>query len=268
MRYPKISIVTPSFNQAHFIEATIQSVLKQNYPNLEYIIIDGGSTDGSVDIIKKYEKLLTFWISEKDSGQSEALNKGFSKANGEIFAYLNSDDLLNANTLIRVAELFQNNNDYDLVYANANLIDPNAKSLGLCIALPFNLKEHLAGVFAIPQQSAFWKRNVYEKIGGFNKDNHTCMDGEFFARAYNLGFQFGYFDEIWASFRIHSDSKTGSKNSELVNEYHEMQKKYFLELDSNFKLNFKFRSLQLFYRIKYIPFKLIRLIKFHLNIYK
>jgi len=234
---------------------------------LEYIIIDGGSTDGSVEIIKKYEKYLTYWISEKDSGQSEAINKGFNKATGDILAYLNSDDLLEMGALMKVAQIFSDQENLDLIYANAKIINTDDKVNGFCIALPFRMKEHIAGVFAIPQQSAFWKRNVFEKVGGFNIENHTCMDGEFFAKASHYGFRFKYFDEIWSSFRIHINSKTGAKNRELIKSYYETQKKYFLELDNSYKKNFINKILQAFYRIKYIPVKAIKLIKYHLNFY-
>ena len=109
MNYPRISIVTPSFNQGKYIEQTIQSVLSQNYPNLEYIIIDGGSTDGTVEIIKKYEQQLTYWISEPDKGQTDAINKGFAKCTGEIFNWINSDDYYSPNSLHIVAEVFSEN---------------------------------------------------------------------------------------------------------------------------------------------------------------
>lgn len=256
MKYPRISIVTPSYNQARFLERTIKSVLDQNYRNLEYIIIDGGSTDGSVDIIKKYEKYLTYWISEKDEGQSDALNKGFSKASGEIFAYLNSDDIYFPNTLHLIAELFKNYVEIDLLYGHAQLLDENDNHIGLCVALPFKLNEHLNGVFSIPQQSAFWRRNLYETVGGFNKSNHTCMDGEFFAFAASHNFSFMKIDKILAGFRIHSLSKTGNKQSELKLKYEIDQKKYanLISQKNNIRINKFFRS---YYRLKYIPYKLL-----------
>ena len=116
--FPKISIVTPSYNQAEFLERTILSVLNQDYPNLEYIIIDGGSTDGSVEIIKKYEKYLAYWVSEKDKGQSDAINKGFQKSTGDILAWLNSDDTYLSGTLFKVVKAFQENPNADLIFGN------------------------------------------------------------------------------------------------------------------------------------------------------
>lgn len=259
MKHPKISIITPSYNQARFLEKTIKSVIDQNYPNLEYIIIDGGSTDGSVDIIKKYEKYLTYWVSEKDEGQSDALNKGFSKASGEIFAYLNSDDIYLSNTLHLIAELFENNNKIDVLYGHAQLLNENDNYIGLCVALPFKLKEHLNGVFSIPQQSAFWRREVYETVGGFNISNHTCMDGEFFALAAAHNFSFLRINRILAGFRIHSLSKTGNKQSALKLKYKIDQKKYIslISQKKNIQINKFFQS---YYRLKYVPYKL--LIKF------
>ena len=134
LKFPKITIVTPSFNQSKFLERTIISVLNQNYPNMEYIIIDGGSTDGSVDIIKKYEKYLTFWCSEKDKGQSDAINKGFEHGTGEIYAYLNSDDLFLPGTLQYIAEAFKSNKNYDLIYGSIYIIDKNDQITSKSIA--------------------------------------------------------------------------------------------------------------------------------------
>ena len=121
--WPKISIVTPSYNQAQFLERTILSVLNQNYPNLEYIIIDGGSTDGSVEIIKKYEKYLAYWISEKDKGQAHAINKGFEKATGELVGWQNSDDIYLPNAFYKVVEIFREKPDYDVYFGNIYFID-------------------------------------------------------------------------------------------------------------------------------------------------
>jgi glycosyltransferase involved in cell wall biosynthesis len=267
MNYSKISIVTPSYNQEQFLERTILSVINQNYPNLEYIIIDGGSTDGSVDIIKKYQKYLAYWISERDSGQSEAINKGFQKATGEIYAYLNSDDILELNVLKRINEIFTTQKKLDLIYSNCKIIDENDHILRLSIALPFNLIEHLANIFAIPQPSTFWKRDVFDMVGGFNISNHTCMDGEFFAKAFKIGYEFKNFDEIWSSFRIHSNSKTGAKTKEFVKSYFVDQNKYFLEINANHKNNIFNKIFTLFLRIKYLPAKVIRIIKYYLKFY-
>jgi glycosyltransferase involved in cell wall biosynthesis len=231
------------------------------------MIIDGGSNDNSVEIIKKYEKHLAYWISEKDSGQSEAINKGFTKATGEIYAFLNSDDLLETNTLNRVAYLFTHHNNIDLIYANAKIINTNDEYIRLSVALPFRMKDHLADVFAIPQPSAFWRREVFEKVGGLNIENHTCMDGEFFAKAYKLGFRFKMYDEIWSSFRIHSNSKTGAKTEAFLKDYYQNQNNYFLNIDSKYKNNLNNKILNIFLRIKFTPIKIIKIIKYHLNFY-
>ena len=126
--WPKISIVTPSFNQVQFLEETIRSVLLQGYPNLEYIIIDGGSTDGSIDIIKKYSRWLRYWVSEPDSGQSNAINKGFAKASGEIFGYLNSDDLYEPNALKIISSYFMNNSACNLLAGECTVFDDHGSS--------------------------------------------------------------------------------------------------------------------------------------------
>ena len=125
--FPKISIVTPSFNQAQFLEETILSVINQNYPNLEYIIIDGGSTDGSVDIIKKYEKHLTYWVSEPDNGHGHALNKGFSTTTGEIMAWINSDDKYYPSTFATVAEIFNKFSDINWIHGKNSRIDKSVR---------------------------------------------------------------------------------------------------------------------------------------------
>jgi glycosyltransferase involved in cell wall biosynthesis len=257
--WPKISIVTPSYNQAQFLERTILSVLNQNYPNLEYIIIDGGSTDGSVEIIKKYEKYLSYWVSEKDRGQSHALNKGFEKANGKIFAYLNSDDLYLPNVLKIISKYF-NQNEWDIIYGHSYVIDASDNINNLSVALPFRLKEYFFGVFPIPQQSSFWKPEVFYKTKGFNIENHTCMDGEFYVKAATLGFKFKPINYILSCFRIHKDSITGSGK---FNKQYYLDEKIIKNKYGN--SNYNNKILKFYYRIKYLPIKLLKRLQFKIK---
>jgi len=253
--WPKISIVTPSYNQAEFLERTILSVLNQNYPNLEYIIIDGGSTDGSVDIIKKYEKYLTYWVSEPDKGQSDAINKGFKMATGEIYAYLNSDDLYLPNTLNKIASIFERYRDSQIIYGHSYVIDENDNIFNLSVALPFSLKKLIFDLFTIPQQSSFWRKEVYMKVGGFNTDNKTCMDHEFYAYAGKLGFKFKAVDEILACFRIHSTSITGS--GRLKSQYLDDLKRIRKELYGKEISEVRYKIINTYYRLISLPKKLL-----------
>ena len=207
--FPKISIITPSFNQGQFLEETIKSVLEQNYPNLEYIIIDGGSTDNSVDIIQEYSRYLFYFISEKDSGQANAINKGMIKAQGEIVAYLNSDDCYYKDTIKFVAEAFLKYPELDFVYGDTEFIDDSGKKIGVHRELDFDF---LMGSFfgfgpIIPQPSSFWKRNIYNEIGYFNENLKFNIDGDFFSRAVKNR-NVKHFPVILSKSRFHKSSKT------------------------------------------------------------
>lgn len=199
---PRISIVTPSYNQSGFLEDTILSVLEQNYPNLEYVVVDGGSTDGSVDIIKKYAKHLTWWVSEKDNGQSHALNKGFAKTTGEIMAYINSDDKYFPWAFKTVGRLFYEFPQVEWLTSIAYLCwnsegEPipgwhmqgftrrdfyKGRTLG-------NSKEFLGW---IQQESTFWKRSLWEKSGAYVPENlHYAMDFDMWARFFEHAYLYG-----------------------------------------------------------------------------
>ena len=210
--YPKISIVTPSYNQAEFLERTILSVLNQNYPNLEYIIIDGGSTDGSVEIIKKYEKHLTYWVSEKDKGQSDAINKGFQKSTGEILAWLNSDDTYLPGTLLKIGEIFREDSQVEIVYGNMYLIDKADKIIGerrlTLYIFPISKYGFLHGGFGIYQPASFWRKKLYYGVGGIHSDFVHCMDNDLFAKFATSGAKFKFIREFLSGFRIHPQSKT------------------------------------------------------------
>ena len=166
--WPKISIVTPSFNQGKFIEETIRSVLLQGYPNFEYIIIDGGSTDGSLEIIKKYAKWITYSVSESDNGQTHAINKGFKRATGEIVAWLNSDDYYQYSTLSCIAKFFANNDQVDFIYGDLKWVDGNGKTFGKLVPDEFDIIK-LLFYCLIPQQSCFWRSSVFKDIGYLNE---------------------------------------------------------------------------------------------------
>src|ERR1022692_1920792 len=182
--YPKISIVTATFNQASFIEETILSVLDQQYPNLEYIIIDGGSNDGTVDIIKKYEHCLAYWISEKDAGLYDALNKGFQKATGEIMSWLNSDDILHRRSLSMVASAFMDFPMIEWLGGVPSQIDEKGRSIWVGVETPWNKYRYLNLDYKyIQQEGIFWRRSLWEKSGGYiSTEYEIASDLELWSR--------------------------------------------------------------------------------------
>lgn len=207
--WPRISIVTPSFNQGQFIEETIRSVLLQGYPNLEYIIIDGGSTDNTVDIIKKYDIWLAHWVSEPDKGQSHAINKGFAKASGEIYAYINSDDLYEPNAFRIIAPLFTKKDGYHLVVGECTIFDENVEKRIFKPRWPERLDHFLqpfSSTFAQP--ASFWTKYIYDQVRGFDETFHFCLDQEFFLRIGLAGITPYLIPEKIARYREHSNIKT------------------------------------------------------------
>ena len=214
--WPKISIITPSYNQGIFIEETILSVLDQNYPNLEYIIMDGGSTDNTVDIIKKYEDRITYWISEKDNGQSDAINKGFHKSTGDILHWLNSDDVLVPRALNMLVEYLSNNPDIGCFLGDQEIIDKDSNFLSLKKAIPYHLKTAIYSACMVSQPATPFTRKAWEKTGDVNNSLQYQMDFEYYLRMFNSGVKFGVLGSTFARFRIYSESKTISEYDNLV----------------------------------------------------
>ncbi|MGC3947780.1 MAG: glycosyltransferase family 2 protein [Chryseolinea sp.] len=227
----KISIVTPSYNQGAFIEETILSIINQNYPNLEYIIIDGGSTDNSVDIIRKYEKHLAYWVSEKDNGQSEAINKGFKKATGDIICWLNSDDILIEGALNKVANIFTANKELDLINGQTVLIDKNSNILSGHFVLKQKKWYAERGIYYINQPSMFWRRSLLDSTGLLKEDFHTLMDKEFLIRMFERNVKIGHLEKFLAGFRIHGESKSAGNPTSL--KWFEEDNQKLLELYRN-----------------------------------
>jgi glycosyltransferase involved in cell wall biosynthesis len=217
---PRISVITPSYNQAQYLKQTIDSVLSQQYSDLEYIIIDGGSTDGSIDIIKKYEKHLSFWISEKDQGQSHAINKGLRRVTGDIINWLNSDDFYQPDSLKIIGDIFANP-QINVVCARSNIVKDGLvirQSNGTDV-YPNNLAKTI-GWARIDQPETFFRKAVYDKIGLLNEDLHYVMDREWWIRYL---FQYGLegikkIDDVVVNFRLHDQSKTESKAIEFEKE--------------------------------------------------
>ena len=211
--WPKISVITPSYNQGEFLEETIRSVLLQGYPDLEYIIIDGASTDHSVEIIKRYEPWLTYWESEPDRGQSHAINKGFRRARGEILAWINSDDPYVPGAFRRVSELVHSFCCQDVEWEGWligrcliwNLIDGERRNLNP--ELPPEDPVQLLKL-RCPQRSSFWSRSCWERVGPLSEDLHFAFDTEFFLRLVFSGYQPILLPEVLALGRVHPECKT------------------------------------------------------------
>jgi glycosyltransferase involved in cell wall biosynthesis len=216
--WPKISIVTPSYNQGRFVEETIRSVLLQGYPNLEYIIIDGGSSDGSVEIIKKYKEWLTYWVSEPDRGQSNAINKGFTKASGEIYSWLNSDDYLLTNALTNIA-MSRNLSPSAGAWCGGSIrVKADGKLLG--VSWPKRLDiEGLAQWFEnhFAQSACFFSRKAWQKCGPLEQDLHYAMDFDLWlniAKAFSIE----KVKDVIAANHIHKDAKTQRETGRMCAE--------------------------------------------------
>lgn len=243
--WPKISIVTPSYNQGKYIEETIRSVVMQGYPNLEYIIVDGGSTDNSVEIIKKYEKDIFFWISEKDKGQTHAINKGFEKATGDILAYINSDDLYMPYTFRLVAELFQQHNLHWLTgiqsrLVSDNVIAPKRDAVKLFSRELYSKGYHVGSLFGWNQQcSTFWSAELFNKVGRkFDESFNHAMDIDMWIRM-SAHAELVSVEAMLALMRLHADQKSRNINiAEL--EINRKSKEYGLPGYDMRKLMFNF----------------------------
>lgn len=203
----KISIITPSYNQGQYIEETILSVINQNYPNLEYIIIDGGSCDNSIEIIKKYASKLSYWVSEIDNGQSDAINKGLKIATGDLIMWLNSDDLLEQNCLTKVANLFERSSaEIGVIYGGTTLF--NSKKLSkINWGYPQPTIERYISGMAFPQPSAFIKKKYWEIVGPLDISLHYGMDYDLFSKL-ALVTKFKGVDELFSKYRLHEASKS------------------------------------------------------------
>ena len=205
---PKVSIVTPSFNQARFLEATLRSVLEQDYPNLEYIVVDGGSTDGSAALIEKYADRLAYWVSEPDHGQTEAINKGFARATGEILAWLNSDDTYEPGAVAAAVQFLQAHPEVGLVYGDVNFIDAEGGVIGKFNAQQTSLKRLQRGGVYIPQQAAFWRADLWRQVGPLDPSFYFAMDYDLWVRLARVS-EIRYVPgKVWANFRLHGDAKT------------------------------------------------------------
>jgi GT2 family glycosyltransferase len=217
---PKISVVTPSYNQAGYLEETMKSLLDQEYPQLEYLVMDGGSTDGSVEVIKKYESRLAHWQSARDGGQADAVRQGLLRATGDIMAWLNSDDLILPGTLAYVADYFAQHPEVDVVYGHRLVINERSYEVARWV-LPVHDAELLLWADFIPQETCFWRRSIYEKIGGMDPSFQFALDWDLLLRLQRAGAKMVRLPYFTGAFRMHSEQK----NAVTINTdgYKEMQ---------------------------------------------
>ena len=204
---PLVSIVTPSFNQARYLDATIQSVLSQDYPHIEYMIVDGGSNDGTVDVIKKYQSKLAWWVSEKDKGQTDAINKGFARASGEILAWLNSDDTYEPGAVSAAVRYLQEHPQVGMVYADCNFINETGRVIGKFGSAQTSYRLLRQGYSHIPQQTMFFRADLWKQVGPLDPSFYFAMDYDLWTRIAARS-EIKYVPQTLANFRLHTSGKT------------------------------------------------------------
>jgi glycosyltransferase involved in cell wall biosynthesis len=204
---PLVSIVTPSFNQARYIEATIQSVLSQDYPRIEYMIVDGGSTDGTVDVIKRYEGRLAWWVSEQDKGQTDAINKGFARATGQILAWLNSDDTYEPGAVSAAVKYLLDHPNIGMVYSDCNFINEDGRVIGKFGSAQTDYRLLRQGFVHIPQQTMFFRADLWKQVGPLDPSFYFAMDYDLWTRL-AARTELKYVRQTWANFRLHTTGKT------------------------------------------------------------
>lgn len=203
----RVSIVTPSYNQAQFLERTIQSILSQTYPDIEYIIIDGGSTDGSKAILEKYNDHLTYWVSEKDKGQTDAINKGFAQATGDIYAWLNSDDTLEPHAVAHAVEQLNKHPEAGMVYGHGFFIDAADQKIGEFPSAQTDYQKLRQGYVHVCQQASFWRADLWKQVGPLDDSIYFAMDYDLWLRLAKEA-PLVFINEHWANFRLHGDAKS------------------------------------------------------------
>ena len=206
----KISIVTLSFNQASFLENALRSVVDQQGVDLDYIVVDPGSSDDSRSIIERYRSQLSNVVLERDDGPADGLNRGFGKATGDIYGFLNADDILIPGALARVAQAFEQNPQADIISGHGHLIDEQGLPIRRMYSDRFSVWGYLYGGAVLLQQSTFFRARAFEQAGGFNVDNQTCWDGELWLDMALAGKRFQRANGFWSGFRVYGSSITGS----------------------------------------------------------
>lgn len=249
MSYPKITIVTPSYNQGEFLEETILSVLSQEYPNLEYIICDGGSTDNSVEIIKKYADRLAWWCSEKDKGQTVAINKGMHRATGDIVGWINSDDVLLPGALLEVGRFFMKHPDCEFANGDGAVIGRDGTVLKFT-HLVVNKWFMERGYSNIVQQGMFWRRDLFGKLGFLDETFHAIMDVEWLIRNYEGGTKIMLLDRPLGAIRVYEETKTAMGGHIWKDDRSKLQQMYGGRYYRDPLVHNKYRFL--FYAYKYL----------------
>lgn len=212
MPSPLVSIVTPSYNQGRYIQATLDSVLKQDYTRLEHLVMDGGSSDETLDILRNYTDTRLQWVSEPDKGQTDALNKGLRRATGDILAYLNSDDLYLPGAVAFAVDYFDKHPEVAVIYGDCQSLDAAGQEIQPSLkGQPFNLRLLFTTRLDMPQPTVFWRRRVLEGVGFFDESLHYTMDYDYWLRMVVAGFQPMYVPGYRAAFRMHNASKTGTE---------------------------------------------------------